>query len=201
MPRIGIVGGTFNPVHYGHLIAAEEARESLGLDKVLFVPNFVPPHKESSSLASGGERMDMLRLALAGNPSFESSSIELDRGGVSYTIDTVRELIAGNGEGRFTFISGADAVLTSKWRDFDGLLALLESFVAVSRPGYSFDDLRERVSVFSNRDKFVFLEIPGGAYSSTDIRKRVAEGRSIRYLVPDPVREYILSNGLYRPLD
>ncbi len=195
---VGVMGGTFNPIHFGHLIAGEEALNSFRLDKVLFIPNFTPPHKiVGSNFAGGNDRFNMLKLAIKSNPKFEASDIELRRGGLSYSIDTVDELLRQNSDRRLVFITGADAVLNNVWSRFDELLGKLEFFVAVSRPGSSFIDLERKIEKFANRDKIISLNVPGVDISSTDIRTRIKEGKSIRYLVPDEVREYICANMLY----
>ncbi len=197
MSDIGIMGGTFNPVHYGHLIAAEEALNFLNLEKVLFIPNSIPPHKHDPELISGEYRLEMLKLAIASNPKFEVSDIELKRSGPSYSIDTVDELIKTYKDKSFVFITGLDAVLNSEWHRFDELLEKLTYFLTIERSGLSFESLEKKMKPLKNRDKILFLQIPGVDISSTDIRFRVEEGKSIRYLVPDEVRDYIYKNKFY----
>jgi nicotinate-nucleotide adenylyltransferase len=215
--KIGILGGTFNPIHYGHLAAAEEVRTRLGLDKVLFIPSFEPPHKQADNVPSADHRMEMVRLAVAGNPFFEASEIELKRGGRSYTIDTVETLQQLYPGGELYFITGIDSFLEIRtWHRWRDLLARC-SFVVLSRPGNRFTDLlridfmqtagREFAELDQGSlaravvrfDAFtVFLEpIPLHDISSTDIRRRVKDGGSIKYLLPDAVETYIIKNKFY----
>jgi nicotinate-nucleotide adenylyltransferase len=188
------MGGTFDPIHHGHLVAAEEVRYALGLERVIFIPAGQPWQKGEGDVTPAGKRYEMTKLATDANPSFEVSRIELDREGPTFTIDTLREIGSEVGDAQLFFITGADAthdILT--WKDPDEVLGLA-TFVAVTRPGHDLgelDDLRVRARV-------VVIEIPALAISSTDIRRRVAEGRPIRYLVPDPVARYISDQGLYR---
>lgn len=198
MAHVGLMGGTFNPIHNGHLIAAQEAMFALKLDKVVFIPNFIPPHKRPSHLLPCRSRLEMLEMAVAGNPLFEVSDIEIQRGGVSYTADTVRALKEAHPENEYSFITGADSVLNFKWMYFEELLEMLNSFVALTRPGFSMEALKGKASLYKGKDKFVFLDIPGTDISSTDIRRRVAEGKPFRYLVPDLVREFIEKNSFYK---
>ena len=191
------MGGTFDPVHHGHLIAAEEARGSFALDRVLFVPAGQPWQKEPRDVSDAEDRFQMTVIATQDNPSFAVSRIEIDRDGPTYTVDTLRSLRTGcEAVGELYFITGADAIgriLT--WKDPSEALELA-SFIAVTRPGYDLsglDDLDEHVQA-----RVSVLEIPGVAISSTQIRERVRDGRSIRYLVPDAVRAYITERGLYR---
>ncbi len=197
MARIGLMGGTFDPVHYGHLFAAEEARERCGLETVYFIPCNLPPHKEVSDLTPAEDRFNMVHLATASNPSFCASRVELERGGRSYTIDTVREFRAGLGEqSEIYFITGADAIREiMTWRDNEELASLCR-FVAVTRPGYELNDLKARLSL-NLVQSIEIVHVRGLEISSTDIRRRVAEGRSIRYLTPPEVALYIANQGLY----
>ena len=139
--RIGVLGGTFNPIHYGHLAASEEVRERLDLDSVLFVPSFLPPHKHEERMPSAFERAEMVRLAIAGNPRFSLSDIEVQRGGRSYTIDTVDGLHSACPDAALFFITGLDSFLEIKtWNQWERLLTRCV-FVVLSRPGYCFSDL------------------------------------------------------------
>lgn len=189
------MGGTFDPIHHGHLLAAEEARHALGLERVLFVPAGVPWQKQDMVVTPGELRFAMAELAVEDNPFFEVSRIELEREGPTYTIETLRAMHERRPEQELYFITGADAIsqiLT--WKRPEEALELA-TFVAVTRPGHELDDLRS----IGSSDRIVVLEIPALAISSTDIRKRVSEGRPIRYLVPDAVARYIADNGLYKP--
>jgi nicotinate-nucleotide adenylyltransferase len=186
--RIGLMGGTFDPVHHGHLVAADEARYAFRLDRVLFVPAGAPWQK-GQEVTPASERLAMTVLATQDNPAFDVSRVEIDREGPTYTIDTLRALRTQQPDADLFFITGADAIgAILTWKDPDEALDLA-TFVAVSRPGHDLHDLDPRVKV---------LEIPALAISSTDIRRRVREGRPIRYLVPDQVAAYIEERGLYR---
>ena len=214
--RLGILGGTFNPVHFGHLAAAEEVRSRLRLDRVLFIPSSIPPHKEET-MPSAAARLEMVRLAVTGNPAFEPSDIEIKRGGRSYTIDTIEALHAAYPDAGLFFITGLDSFLEIRtWHQWERLLTLC-SFVVLSRPGYHFADLaslnfmnvasgelvrldrKEHVEAIIRTGAFTFfLEmIPLYDISSTDIRCRVKEGRSVKYLLPQVVETYIIKNKLY----
>jgi nicotinate-nucleotide adenylyltransferase len=191
--KIGLMGGTFDPIHHGHLLAAEEARHAFDLDRVLFIPAGSPWQKDDKTVTPGEQRFEMTKLATADNPAFDVSRVELDREGPTYTIDTLRTMREHQPDGELFFITGADAIsqiLT--WKDPSEVLELA-TFVAVTRPGHNLDDLRSA----NADDRIVVLEIPALAISSTDIRSRVSEGRPIRYLVPDAVARYIADHGLY----
>lgn len=196
--RLGIMGGTFDPVHYGHLVAAEAARAAFALEKVLFVPNRLPPHKKDYPVTDPWHRYLMTVLATITNPHFEVSRVELDREGYSYTIDTLRALRAHFGPGiELYFISGADAILDIlSWKDVDELLGLCY-FIAVTRPGYKLNVELGHLQQKYSRKVFT-VEVPALAISSTDIRRRVKEGKPIKYLLPEAVENYIYKNCLYR---
>ena len=199
--RIGVLGGTFNPIHLGHLILAQTALETHDLAKVLFNPCARPPHKDATGLIAPEHRLAMVDAAIEGDWRLESSDIEIRRGGVSYAIDTVRELSVLNPDADLSFILGADELATlHQWKDIHDLLPLC-AFVSFSRPGYDparFDDKslglpppwpgRLRRHVTQSR----MIDI-----SSSDIRYRVAEGLSIRYLVPQAAEMYIAEHALY----
>ena len=189
-PRIGVMGGTFDPIHHGHLVAASEVAQSFDLDEVVFVPTGQPWQKSGVSL--GEHRYLMTVIATASNPQFTVSRVDIDRGGPTYTIDTLRDLKADRPEAEFFFITGADALAQIlSWRDHDELWGLAH-FVAVSRPGHvlSTDGLPT--------DDVSQLEIPALAISSTDCRERVEHGNPVWYLVPDGVVQYIAKHHLYR---
>ncbi|MGI4789286.1 MAG: nicotinate-nucleotide adenylyltransferase [Janthinobacterium lividum] len=198
MQRLGIMGGTFDPIHYGHLLMAEEARQAFALDEVVFVPNGRPAHKKAYLVSSPEDRYAMTLLATGSNSQFSCSRIEIDRPGPSYTIDTLREF-----RERYTdlealyFITGADAVLEIlTWHEYDKLVRECQ-FIAVTRPGFVLERLSE-IADTEFLDRVLYLPIPGLEISSTDIRRRVREGRSIKYLTPEPVETYIQQQGLYR---
>ncbi|GBF31965.1 nicotinate-nucleotide adenylyltransferase [Desulfocucumis palustris] len=198
--KIGIMGGTFDPIHYGHLVAAEGARHHFSLDKVIFVPAARPPHKTDRTISDPGHRLKMTSLAVASNPHFEVSDLEVERQGLSYTIDTVRTVAGTYGGAKIYFITGADAVLEIlTWHRVDELLKLAV-FIAATRPGYRLEALAGRLKdiIHSVRGCIATMEVPALAISSTDIRRRVNEGRPIKYLLPEPVEEYIISRRLYR---
>jgi nicotinate-nucleotide adenylyltransferase len=187
------MGGTFDPIHHGHLVAAEEARHALSLDRVLFVPAGAPWQKSESAISSSRDRLEMVQLAISDNAAFEASRLEIDREGPTYTIDTLRALREERPDAEFFFITGADATLEIlSWKQPNEALDLA-TFVAVTRPGY---DLA-RLGSLPELDRVVVLEIPALAISSTDIRRRALEGRPIRYLVPKAVASYIEQRGLY----
>jgi len=204
--KIGIMGGTFDPIHNGHLVTAEEALIQFDLDKVIFVPAGYPPHKEERKSLDPVERYLMTVIATASNSDFEVSRIEVDRKGPSYTIDTIsefREMYGGGTE--IFFITGADAILEIiTWRDADKLAGMCK-FIAATRPGYCLKKLKElHVLPYENKEpeqgkpKIYIMEIPALAISSTDIRERVKEGLPIRYLVSEGVANYVLKCGFYR---
>lgn len=200
MQRLGIMGGTFDPIHYGHLLMAEEARQAFALDEVIFVPNGRPAHKKAYEVSSPEERYAMTRLATESNPTFSCSRLEIERPGLSYTIDTLRGFHALYPElDALYFITGADAVLEIlTWHEHDQLTRECQ-FIAVTRPGFVLEHLTRIVDA-RFLDSIHFLNIPALEISSTDIRRRVREGRSIKYLTPEPVEAYINRQRLYRLL-
>ncbi len=195
--RLGILGGTFDPIHIGHLIIAEEARARFGLDKVLFVPARISPHKLDDTPADGEHRFRMVEIAVAGNPGFCASRVDLDRPGPSYTVDMLEELRLQFQGADFCFIMGMDSLEhLDKWRQPIRLLRLAH-LVVVTRPGHkvSLDALDRRLPGL--RDAVSLLDTVNVGISSTDIRERVRRGMSIRYQVPADVYEYIRDRGLY----
>lgn len=192
--KVGIMGGTFDPVHIGHLLAAECARESGGFDEIWFMPAFVPPHKPGAPAATPEQRLEMVRLAIAGHPHFRASDVELTKGGTSYTAETVELLQSRYPDDEFAYIIGADMVMyLPKWFRIDDIVRRI-SFVGLRRPGIdvSLEELPPAI-----RSRVAIVPMPQVDISSTDIRKRRADGRSIRYLVPDAVRLLIEEKGLY----
>ena len=188
--RVGVMGGTFDPIHHGHLVAASEVQQSFDLDEVIFVPTGQPWMKEGVSLAE--HRYLMTVIATASNPRFTTSRVDIDRGGITYTIDTLRDLRKEHPEADLFFITGADAVAQIvEWKDVDELWELAH-FVAVSRPGHA-------LSIRGLPEQGVSsLEVPALAISSTDCRRRVDRGFPVWYLVPDGVVQYISKHHLYR---
>ncbi len=197
--RLGIMGGTFDPVHFGHLVAAEEALVQFNLDKVVFMPTGRPVRKTHRHVSSAEDRYLMTVIATASNPDFEVSRLEIDRPGATYTIDTILQLREIHGpRAEMFFISGADAVreiLT--WKDADRIAEMC-TFIAATRPGFDVEigsfEAREGVPV----PRVEAMEVPALAISSSDIRARVSARRPVRYLLPEAVAAYIEKNGLYR---
>ena len=192
--RIGILGGTFNPVHNGHLFLALEARQMAALDKVVFIPNRLPPHKEQPGV-SAEERYNLLSEAVRGIPEFEVSRVELDREGRSYTIDTLESFPADQS---LTFICGADA-FNSDWYRLEDILERLDSLLLANRAGYPFV-LPERLAALPAplKSKIQMMTFPDIAISSSEIRTRVAQRRPVRFLIPEPVYRIITESELYR---
>lgn len=196
------MGGTFDPIHMGHLVTAEEACQQFNLDHVVFMPSGEPPHKDKRNVTEAEHRYLMTMLAVVANPRFTISRLEIESNHPSYTVDTVRRFHEFYGDNlTLYFITGADAILDIiMWKDYNELLELC-SFIATSRPGYTLKKLRE---VFGDAFAVIMrhvhlLEVPAMAISSTEIRRRVAAGKTIRYLTPDPVEQYIHKNNLYKP--
>jgi len=201
--RIGVMGGTFNPIHFGHLVTAQEALGQFNLDKVIFIPTGDPPHKVGKDIASSEDRYLMTVIATAPNKNFLVSRIETDRKGSSYTIDTVRELRKIYGTGvTIYFITGADAILEIlTWKNTEEIVSLCK-FIAATRPGYNLSRIKDLEKKLFNEknnkgEKIFVMEVPALAISSTDIRSRVKNNRPINYLLPGGVRSYILKHGLY----
>lgn len=202
--KIGIMGGTFNPIHYGHLVTAEEALAQFKLDKVVFVPSGHPPHKEDKEVLPPEERYLITAMAIASNPHFFISRIEIDRKGPSYAIDTVREFqrIYGN-EIEIFFITGADAIFEIlTWRDAEMLYDMCK-FIAATRPGYCLEKFKKlhllpEKGDLTKKPVIYFMEVPALAISSTDIRERVRKNKPIRYLLPESVANYIHKMGFLK---
>ncbi len=190
---IGIFGGTFDPVHIGHLICAQYLCEELDLSKVIFIPCNQPPHKPGYKALNPEHRLRMLRLAIEGNPTFEVSDIEIRRGGISYTIDTVKALVQGQCRGkRIWLLMGLDAFLEiGLWKQPDEIASLCYFGVA-TRPGFE-----RKVPLPVLKERTRFIPIPAIEVSSTLIRQRLSMGKSIRFLVPENVERYIRRNNLY----
>lgn len=198
--KLAIMGGTFDPIHMGHLVTAEEVRHEFNVDEVLFVPTGHPPHKSHINMTTCEHRYLMTVLATAANPYFKVSRIEIEREGVTYTIDTIKELKHIYGESvELYFITGADAVhKILGWKESTELLQLC-NFVAVTRPGYNKEELLRKVKMLNEQyeTNIHFLEVPALAISSSDIRRRLMEMKPIKYLVPQEVENYIKKHDLY----
>jgi len=187
--KIGILGGTFNPIHIGHLILAEEAREKLGLDKIVFVPTNLAPHKDNSDIALAAHRMSMVKLAISDNPYFSVSDLEIKRDGRSYTIDTIKEFRIGHPRDDLYFIIGSDLLkYLEEWKDLDEIIKMVK-FIVATRPGYALDQIPTHIST---------LPIRAVDISGFEIRDAIREGKSFRYLVPESVFGYINKRKLYR---
>ncbi|MGH2481430.1 MAG: nicotinate-nucleotide adenylyltransferase [Ktedonobacteraceae bacterium] len=201
--RTGLLGGTFDPVHYAHLAIAEEVYAALKLTRVLFVPAGQPPHKQGDAITPVQQRLAMLELAIAGNTHFEISLVDVQRAGPSYTVDTLRLLRQEWGpRAEFSFIIGGDSLEDlPDWYKPAEILAQA-TLVALMRPGYAEISSERRARLEARlpalKHRLISLEGPRMDISSTELRQRVAEGRPIRYQVPDAVEEYILREGLYR---
>lgn len=198
---VGIMGGTFDPIHYGHLYIAECARHRFGLDKVLFIPTGRPVHKKRDDILAPDHRIEMTRLAIDSNPYFELSAIEVDRPGPTFTVDTLEQLNnAAGGREEYYFITGADAILEIlTWKDVDRVFELCR-FIAVTRPGYSFEVMNRVLSEFTGekRKQILFYETTGILISSTEIRQRIKLGEPVKYLLPEEVEKYIVKCDLYK---
>jgi nicotinate-nucleotide adenylyltransferase len=197
--RVGILGGTFNPPHLAHLLCAQEAYDQLGLDRVLLIPVAVPPHKEAVGDPGPATRLELCRLAVGDDDRLGVSDLEVRRGGASYTVDTLRALHATFPGVELTFIVGGDMAFSlPTWREPAEVLAQARLAVA-EREGARQADILERLATITGAAERVgFFDLPRMDLSSSLVRRRVAAGRPIRYLVPDPVAEYIAQHGLYR---
>ena len=198
--RVGILGGTFDPIHIGHLIMAEQIREEFQLDKVIFIPSGNPPHKKLQTVTDAEHRYNMVCEALKENPYFEESRIEIDRKGYTYTIDTLRDLKEHNkNNAHMYYIIGADVLYDLlTWKDYEKVFEICE-FIAAMRPGKDRDGFRERIRYLEKEfsAKIHEAEISLIEVSSTMVRERVKQNKSIRYLVPEAVEEYIRKNRIY----
>lgn len=190
--RLGLMGGSFNPVHYGHLAAAEEAISKFSLDKVIFIPCGKPPHKEQSALAPAEDRFLMTAIAIAGNPLFEISRYEIDKAEPSYTVETMRYFKKIYPETELYFITGADSVVElDTWHEPEHIFSY-GHLIGATRPGYTVDKVPDVA------DQVLWMEIPALGISATDIRQRIEKGHPVTYLLPEKVLDYIKSRGLYQ---
>ncbi len=203
MRHIGVIGGTFDPIHFGHLVIAEEVYATLKLAQMVFVPAGQPPHKPEQVVTPAQDRLAMLQLAIASNPHFTISMVDLERPGPSYTVETLRLLRGQWGEQTaIYFVIGRDSLEDLlDWYDPLGILEQLDYLVAVKRPGYTeekgyIERLEERLPGI--RQRLIIMSAPQLKISATELRQRVAEGRPIKYQVPEVVEQYILQHGLYR---
>ena len=213
--RIGLFGGTFDPIHWGHLRSAEEVREAFDLDCVFFIPASIPPHKKGKTRTAARDRLAMVRMAVARNPRFTVSTVEIARPGVSYSIDTIRYFAEDQCKGAsFYFIIGLDAFAEiGTWKDFEKIFPLC-NFIVTSRPGNGYAsplrgtsiavrrlfcyDFERKIYTHRYGTSLHFLKLTDFAVSASDIRERVRHGKSIRYLVPSSVETYIKNHRLYK---
>jgi len=212
--RLGLLGGTFNPVHLGHLRGAEEAREAFNLEKIYFIPAAIPPHKDETIEVSPAHRIEIVRLATKDNPALSVSDVELSRGGRSYSIETILHFRKHHPEAELFFIVGMDSFLeVTTWKEYDGLFSLC-NFVVLNRPGsvrHKLTDLtphRFWANFRPGKDPNQWIHNPSGLsthfldkpvmdMSSSEIRERIRTGRSVRYMMQEKVETYIYKNGLY----
>ena len=191
--RLGILGGTFDPIHSGHLILAEQLKEELKLQKVIFIPSANPPHKENCPISSAKDRLQMVKIAIRDNPDFLISDIELKRKGKSYTIDTLTRIVKLYKDSELFFLLGSDAINELQdWKEPEKIFQKVKVVIAL-RPGFDRINPENR---FVKRS--LLIPINGLNISSTQVRERVRQGKSIRYLVPQGVEEFIQSKNLYR---
>jgi nicotinate-nucleotide adenylyltransferase len=201
--HVGLVGGTFDPIHYGHLVIAEEVRTALDMAEMIFIPAGQPPHKPGRVITPAQHRLAMLELALASNPHFTISLVEMDRPGPSYTVNTLRILRTQMGtDVEFSFVIGWDSLEELyTWYEPLDILTQLDSLVAVGRPGYvdggAYNNTQLEARLPGITQLLHVVQAPQFSVSSTDLRQRVAQGKSIKYQVPEAVERYIFEHGLY----
>ncbi|MCV7062117.1 nicotinate-nucleotide adenylyltransferase [Mycolicibacterium vaccae] len=197
--RLGVMGGTFDPIHNGHLVAASEVADRFELDEVVFEPTGQPWQKRARQVTAAEDRYLMTVIATAANPRFTVSRVDIDRGGPTYTKDTLRDLRAQNPDADLYFITGADALASIlSWQNWEQMFAIAR-FVGVSRPGYELDGKHISAAMAELPDDALnLIEVPALAISSTDCRRRAEQSRPIWYLVPDGVVQYVAKRNLYR---
>ena len=199
MKQIGIMGGTFDPPHLGHLMIAECMRESLNLDEVRFMPNGEIAYKEASRMATPQQRLEMVRLAIQGNPAFVADSTEIERKSTTYTYQTMELLTERERDAAFTFLMGADSLdYMERWKNPERIFCCC-TVASVLRPGFSRERMETKKRELEERfgARIILVEAPQILISSTELRQRLQEGRSVRYLVPKAVEAYIREHGLY----
>lgn len=198
--KIGIMGGTFNPIHHGHLILSEYIRTNFKLDKILFIPTGNPPHKSGRDVLNGDIRLKMVEIAIKSNENFDLMDVEIKRQGLSYTIDTLMNLKDIYKGSKLYLIVGADTLLSMHtWKDYEKILSMT-SIIVADRLGLNNHDLSEEISRLNsqNGNNIFQVDTPIIEISSTSIRDRIKKGLSIKYLVPEPVENYIYKNELYK---
>ena len=187
--KIGIFGGTFNPVHLGHLILADEVREKMQMDRIIFVPTYLPPHKDPSGIAAACDRYKMIKLAIKGNKYFDSSDAEIKRDGRSYTIDTIKEFKYSFPKDELYFITGSDLLnYLDEWKDLSEIIKMVK-FIVATRPGYPLEKIPAYIQTVAIRAVDI---------SAFQIRNCIKENKSFRYLVPEAVYGYIVKKKLYK---
>ena len=196
--RTGLYGGTFNPIHTGHLLTAQHILDKLQLDRILFIPNGLPPHRQSPGI-SNEIRLAMVREACKLNPRFEVSTVELDSDQTSYSFQTVERLKLKFPQDELFFIAGVDSILNYVWKNFDQLLSNLSGFAVASRPGYDRSALQQKLQQegLTNLHRILHIETPLFEISSTEIRERCQSGASLHYFLPEGLVNMIESQGLY----
>lgn len=200
--KLGLIGGTFNPIHCGHLLISEYLRCECNLDKIIFVPSGIPPHKDLSYVTSSYHRMNMVKLAIESNPYFEVSSLEVNREGRSYTVDTLKEFRKLYPNDEIYFIIGADTVFElTTWKDFKTISGLT-SFILSGRPGFKETEVLNKIGELKVLGfNIQYFKIPLVEISSTIIRNNISNNKTIKYMVTDKVEEYIYNNNLYNQED
>ncbi|ODU00488.1 MAG: nicotinate (nicotinamide) nucleotide adenylyltransferase [Planctomycetes bacterium SCN 63-9] len=197
--KLGLFGGTFDPIHLGHLVLAEQCREACGLDRVWLVVAGEPPHKRGEGRTAASHRLEMARVAIAGNSGFEVSEIETNRPGPHYSVETLEAIRSQRPEDELFFLIGADSLVDlPMWREPERI-ARLATIVVVNRPGIESADPSHVPDLGPGSRPVRFVTIPPIGIASSDLRRRMAEGRSVRYLIPRGVEAYIEAHGLYRP--
>jgi nicotinate (nicotinamide) nucleotide adenylyltransferase len=199
MKKIGIMGGTFNPIHFGHLFLAENAFEQVSLDKVLFMPSKNPPHKAKPVQVSEQQRVDMINLAISNNPHFELSTLELHREGLTFTADTLRLLTAENSDTEYYFIVGMDSLfMMQNWKEPQVVFDLC-TIVVAGRDNSKAEEIQKHIDYLKKNfhAKIIYIEMPMIQIASAEIRERYMSKRSVRYFMPDSVIDYIAKNQLY----
>lgn len=198
--RLGILGGTFDPIHCGHLVAAEYAREACQLDQIIFIPSARPPHKDLHQVLDSRHRYAMVELAVEDNPDFAVSALEIERQGLSYTVDTIATYLRQFPQAEIFFIIGVDALrFINTWKNVERL-AQICTFIVVTRPGCQLNRVDECFRAVPDLiwQQMIFIPVPGVLISSTDLRERIAAGKTIKYLVPPAVEQYIVNHNLYK---
>lgn len=200
LKKLGIIGGTFNPIHYGHLVAAEFAREAFALNHIVFVPSARPPHKDLGEILDSQHRLKMVEIAVRDNAYFSVSELEIERRGLSYSVETVADFHRMYPGTEIFFILGIDAFMfMNTWKDTDRLAEMC-SMIVVTRPGYHMNPEDERFAGIPALmwEKIEVIPIPGFEISSSAIRERVEQGKTIKYLLPPGVEQYIYDHNLYK---